>query len=71
MVAVKREASDAETIHFVYVVGADTWFDRCLTLRDLLINDDDQTITDIRTTPVMSVKSVWMIKPKFNRRSEL
>ena len=38
MHVVKREASDAETIYYVYVVGADNRIDRCLTLRDLLIS---------------------------------
>ena len=56
MHVVKREASDAETIYYVYVVGADNKLIGVLTLRDLLINDDDQMITDIMTTPVMSVK---------------
>ena len=37
MHVVKREASDAETIYYVYVVGADNKLIGVLTLRDLLI----------------------------------
>lgn len=56
MHVVKREASDAETIYYVYVVSAENKLLGVLTLRDLLINADDVMITDIMTTPVMSVK---------------
>ena len=56
MHVIKREADDAETIYYVYVIGSNEKLRGVLTLRDLLTHDDDEIIEDIMTTPVMSVQ---------------
>ena len=56
MHVIKREAEDAETIYYVYVIGSNEKLIGVVTLRDLLMHDDDVMIEDIMTTPVLSVQ---------------
>ncbi|MHC3376642.1 magnesium transporter [Ligilactobacillus equi] len=51
----KKEALDAETIYYIYVIDDEENLQGVLTLRDLLTNDDDALISDIMNRPVMSV----------------
>ncbi|WP_278915911.1 magnesium transporter [Ligilactobacillus agilis] len=53
---VKKEALDAETIYYIYVIEDENKLQGVLTLRDLLTNDDDVLISDLMNTPVMSVR---------------
>ncbi|AUJ29312.1 MAG: magnesium transporter [Liquorilactobacillus hordei] len=52
----KKAAVDAETIYYSYVVDADDKLIGVVTLRDLLISDDDLLIEEIMNDQVMSVK---------------
>lgn len=53
--AVKKEALDAETIYYIYVISDSNKLEGVLTLRYLLTNEDETCINKIMSTPVMSV----------------
>lgn len=57
MHVIKNAASEAETIYYVYVVDKNDSLKGVLTLRNLLVNNDDTLIEDIMNTQVMSVKA--------------
>lgn len=57
MHVIKHVASEAETIYYVYVVDKNDVLRGVLTLRNLLVSDDDTMIEDIMNTQVMSVKA--------------
>lgn len=52
----KREAKVAETIYYVYVVDASNRLVGVISLRDLIINEDDTMIADIMNERVISVQ---------------
>ncbi|HWO77523.1 MAG TPA: magnesium transporter [Bacillus sp. (in: firmicutes)] len=55
MYILKKEAPSAETIYYIYVVDADEKLVGVLSLRDLIISDDDTMISDIMYERVVSV----------------
>ncbi|MHC5248682.1 magnesium transporter [Enterococcus sp. LJL90] len=55
MYVLKNEAFVAETIYYVYVVNADEQLVGVISLRDLIINDDDTMISEILNERVISV----------------
>ncbi|MFD1465716.1 magnesium transporter [Lapidilactobacillus mulanensis] len=50
----KREAADAETIYYVYVVNADNLLVGVLTLRDLIVNDSHAKLVEVMTPNVIT-----------------
>lgn len=52
----KEEASKAETIYYVFVKDANDFLVGVISLRDLIVNDDDMLISDIMNERVISVK---------------
>ncbi|KRL04791.1 magnesium transporter [Liquorilactobacillus oeni] len=52
----KKEAKEAETIYYAYVIDDDEKLIGVVTLRQLLISDDDALIRDIMNDQVKSVK---------------
>ncbi|HCT95502.1 magnesium transporter [Vagococcus sp.] len=52
----KEEASKAETIYYVFVKDVNDFLVGVISLRDLIINDDDMLISDIMNERVISVK---------------
>ncbi|MGM9927293.1 MAG: magnesium transporter [Bacillus sp. (in: firmicutes)] len=51
----KKEAPRAETIYYVYVINDEKQLSGVLSLRDLIISDDDMMIADIKNERVVSV----------------
>lgn len=56
MYVLKQEAKEAETIYYVYVVDQEDVLVGVISLRDLLINEDDVMIADIMNERIISVK---------------
>ncbi|MDT2807974.1 magnesium transporter [Vagococcus lutrae] len=52
----KEEASKAETIYYVFVKDVNDFLVGVISLRDLIVNDDDTLISDIMNERVISVK---------------
>lgn len=55
MYVLKGEAAFAETIYYIYVVNSDEQLVGVISLRDLIINDEDTMIKDIMSERVLSV----------------
>lgn len=55
MYVLKSEAAVAETIYYIYVIDQEERLVGVISLRDLIINDDDQMIQEIMSERVMSV----------------
>lgn len=55
MYVLKNQADVAETIYYVYVVDQDNRLAGVISLRDLIINDDDTMIADVLSERVISV----------------
>lgn len=55
MYVLKNEADVAETIYYIYVVDQDNSLVGVISLRDLIINDEDAMISDIMSERVISV----------------
>ena len=55
MYVLKNEATAAETIYYIYVVDQANHLVGVISLRDLIINDDDVMIADILSERVISV----------------
>ncbi|WP_052659365.1 magnesium transporter [Bacillus alveayuensis] len=55
MQILKREAANAETIYYIYVIDEDKRLVGVLSLRELLISNDDTVICDIMNERVVSV----------------
>ena len=55
MYVLKNQADMAETIYYVYVVDQENHLVGVISLRDLLVNDDDTLIADILNERVISV----------------
>lgn len=55
MVILKNEAPRAETIYYVYVVDEDKCLTGVISLRDLIVSDDDMMVSEIMNDRVVSV----------------
>ncbi len=55
MAILKSKAPDAETIYYIYVVNVNGALVGVLSLRDLIVNDEDKMIADIMSERVVSV----------------
>ncbi|MDN6289738.1 MAG: magnesium transporter, partial [Tetragenococcus koreensis] len=55
MYVLKRVAKEAETIYYTYVVDQDNYLVGVISLRDLLVSDDDEMIADILNDRIISV----------------
>lgn len=55
MVQLKKEGPDAETIYYLYVIDEDKRLVGVLSLRDLIISDDDVLIEEIMSGKIVSV----------------
>lgn len=55
MYVLKNQADVAETIYYVYVVDQENHLAGVISLRDLIVNDDDTLIADILSERVISV----------------
>ncbi len=55
MYILKKQAPTAETIYYVYVIDEDLRLAGVLSLRDLIITDDDTMISDIMSDRVVSI----------------
>ncbi|MGX7350518.1 magnesium transporter mgtE [Enterococcus canis] len=55
MYVLKNEADVAETIYYVYVVDTDNRLVGVISLRDLIVNDDDTLIADVMSERVIAV----------------
>lgn len=55
MYVLKNQADVAETIYYVYVVDQENHLVGVISLRDLIVNDDDTLIADILSERVISV----------------
>lgn len=55
MYVLKNQADVAETIYYVYVVDQENHLVGVISLRDLIINDDDTMIADVLSERVISV----------------
>lgn len=53
---VRRQASEAETIYYVYVVDEHKRLTGVISLRDLIINDDRKLVANVMNTRVISVQ---------------
>ena len=56
MYVLKSEAKVAETIYYIYVVDAEDHLVGVISLRDLIVNDDDALIADVMNERVRSVR---------------
>lgn len=56
MYLLKNEAKAAETIYYVFVVNQENVLVGVISLRDLIVNDDDVMISDLMSERVISVK---------------
>ncbi|WP_342525997.1 magnesium transporter [Chryseomicrobium sp. FSL W7-1435] len=55
MAILRKEAPDAETIYYLFVVDDDNFLTGVISLRDLIISDEDTLIRDITNERVVSV----------------
>ncbi len=55
MYVLKRVAKDAETIYYTYVVDQENRLVGVISLRDLLVSDDDEMVSDILNERVIAV----------------
>ncbi len=55
MYVLKNEADVAETIYYIYVVNQEEQLVGVISLRDLIVNDDDAMISDLMSERVLSV----------------
>jgi magnesium transporter len=55
MYVLKNEAKAAETIYYIYVVDQEGRLVGVISLRDLIVSDDDAMISDVMSERVMSV----------------
>lgn len=55
MYILKKEASQAETIYYVFVVDEDKKLVGVISLRDLIVSDDDTMISEVMNDRVVSV----------------
>ena len=55
MQTLRQEAPEAEVIYYVYVVDEDKRLTGVISLRDLIISDDDTMISEIKSERVVSV----------------
>lgn len=55
MYVLKRVAKDAETIYYTYVVDQENHLVGVISLRDLLVSDDDEMVADILNDRVIAV----------------
>ncbi|MEN2256184.1 CBS domain-containing protein, partial [Enterococcus faecium] len=55
MYVLKNEADVAETIYYIYVVNQEGQLVGVITLRDLIVTDDDAMISDLMSERVLSV----------------
>lgn len=55
MFILKNEAQRAETIYYIYVVDEDKCLAGVISLRDLIVSDDDTFVSDIMNDRVVSV----------------
>jgi magnesium transporter len=55
MYVLKNQADVAETIYYVYVVDQENYLVGVISLRDLIVNDDDTMISDVLSERVISV----------------
>ncbi|PLR97595.1 magnesium transporter [Bacillus sp. T33-2] len=55
MYILKKEAPTAETIYYVYVVDQDKRLAGVISLRDLIVNDDDVMVSEVANDRVVSV----------------
>nr|WP_242596244.1 magnesium transporter [Enterococcus plantarum] len=55
MYVLKNQADMAETIYYVYVVDQENHLVGVISLRDLIVNDDDTMISDVLSERVISV----------------
>lgn len=55
MYVLKNEADVAETIYYIYVVNQEGQLVGVISLRDLIVNDDDAMISDLMSERVLSV----------------
>jgi magnesium transporter len=62
MYVLKNAADVAETIYYIYVVNQENQLVGVISLRDLIVNDDDTMIADLMSERVISVSVSAMIK---------
>ncbi|QHS21704.1 magnesium transporter [Virgibacillus sp. MSP4-1] len=55
MVHLRNEAPDAETIYYVYVVNEDKKLVGVISLRDLIISEEDRAISDVMSDRIVSI----------------
>ncbi|NYB27363.1 MAG: CBS domain-containing protein [Methanobacteriaceae archaeon] len=55
MKQLREIAKDVETIYYVYVISKDGELTGVISLRDILLTDDDKKISEIMHTPVITV----------------
>ncbi|EOH87874.1 magnesium transporter [Enterococcus pallens] len=55
MYVLKKEAQIAETIYYTYVVNTENQLVGVISLRDLIINDDDTMVSEVMSERVISV----------------
>ena len=55
MYVLKREAQIAETIYYTYVVNDDNQLVGVISLRDLIVNEDDTMVSDVMSERVIAV----------------
>lgn len=55
MYVLKKEAQIAETIYYTYVVNDDNQLVGVISLRDLIVNDDDTMVSDVMSERVIAV----------------
>lgn len=55
MQTLRQEAPEAEVIYYVYVINEDKRLTGVISLRDLIISDDDTMISEIKSERVVSV----------------
>lgn len=55
MYVLKKEAQIAETIYYTYVVNDENQLVGVISLRDLIVNDDDTMVSDVMSERVISV----------------
>ncbi len=58
LIVVKEQAPEAETIYYVFVIDHHKELVGVLSLRDLIVNDDDEYIEDIMVKRVVSVSAM-------------
>lgn len=56
MQLLKKQAKVAETIYYVFVVDAENFLAGVVSLRDLIVNEDDVLISEVMSERVISVK---------------